>query len=1191
MRLANKIGLFFFVTAIILTCASETFFYMVARDSLKTAIMNNLATVVTSRARHVETYLKMMEMLVVQRSKSVVFENFLVSRGQTDPARAAAEAEALASAVKLLTRTVEASPVMQECFLLDAAGRVAASSKEKSVGEDRSADPYFINARQGVYIKDAYRSHVQAMPAMAVSAPLVNTRTGAFLGVFVARLSLNELGVIINDQTGLGKTGTIIIANQRDEMVVSSRFGENSFLVEMKGIINEQKNGPLTNDRGQRVLAARARIPSMGWTVIAESGVEEAFAPLLRLFDVFLVILLLVPALAAWVGWAAARKITAPLARLQEGMTIIGKGRLDYRVGTDETDEIGQLSRAFDRMSDNLKKTTVLAETLNVEIGERNKMEIELRASEGRFLDVLHASHEPTLLIGETRFMDCNEAVVQLLGYASRAEVLKAHPSQLSPPVQSDGQSSFEKANEMMRLATEKGQHQFEWVHCKANGVDLPVRVTLTAIAISGKTVLHCVWEDLSRIKQDERLVTEQRERLTVQAQELDAALAASRRSQEILSSMLEDNSQIREQVEHSARRMKLILESSGEGILGLDMEGRHTFINPQALRMLGYKEEELLGKESHPLWHHSRPHGSAYPNNECPHYKVLHGAAAIFGEEYFWRKDGSGFPVEFNAQPQIEEGKTVGLVVTFRDITQRKQAVDALRQSEEKIRSVTDSAQDAIVMMDPKGCISFWNPAAERIFGYSTKEALGQNLHRFLVPKRFHPAHDGAFPEFLRTGQGAAVGKTLELAAIRKDGIEIAVDLSLSASRRTDGWHAVGIMHDITERKLVAERLNTLTRAIEQSPSSIMITDTQGVIEYVNPHFLVLTGYTVEEVVGRKPGMLKSGETTTEEYQRLWEMINGGHVWRGEFHNKKKNGELFWEEASITPVRNAQGETTHFVAVKEDITERKVAEEAMKAMRSSLDSSQAQLFQTSKLATLGEMSTGLAHEINQPLNGIALVSTMLRKYVEKKILTDDKVAAGVRDIDLCVQRMTKIINHIRAFARQEEMTPDEMDLTETINSALGLLGAQLREHQIEVETVFESGLPRIHGEPFQLEQVWINAMSNARDSMNTKQKMIADGELAVEGYRKKLVVQVTCDQTLSQVVVAVTDNGMGITEEHKKKAFDPFFTTKEVGKGTGLGLSISYGIIESHKGVIELGGKPGEGATLTVRLPFSRAA
>ncbi len=358
------------------------------------------------------------------------------------------------------------------------------------------------------------------------------------------------------------------------------------------------------------------------------------------------------------------------------------------------------------------------------------------------------------------------------------------------------------------------------------------------------------------------------------------------------------------------------------------------------------------------------------------------------------------------------------------------------LQASEAHMRAITDSAQDAILMMDPEGKVTYWNPAAERILGYTVAEALGQNLHELIAPGRFHPAHHAALPAYLLTGQGAAVGKTLDLEACRKDGQEISVQLSLSAVQMNDGWHAVGIIRDITERKRaeleirhqaafarfnpnpvlelsmageitysneaagemarelglenpaqmlppntaamareclasgklkprvetqiggrviswsffpvqfnntvhcyggdiserkrMEDKLRQLSQAVEQSPALIVITDPAGNIEYVNPKFIQVTGYTLAEVLGKNPRVLKSGGTSPEAYRELWQTIHSGKEWSGEFHNKKKSGELYWESASISPIRDLAGRITHFVATKEDITARKQIEQEL---------------------------------------------------------------------------------------------------------------------------------------------------------------------------------------------------------------------------------------------------------------------
>ena len=250
------------------------------------------------------------------------------------------------------------------------------------------------------------------------------------------------------------------------------------------------------------------------------------------------------------------------------------------------------------------------------------------------------------------------------------------------------------------------------------------------------------------------------------------------------------------------------------------------------------------------------------------------------------------------------------------------------------------------------------------------------------------------------------------------------------------------------------------------------------------------------------------------------------------------------------------------------------------------LSQTQSALFQTSKLATLGEMSAGLAHEINQPLGGIALITTTLKKLHERDMLTPEELLSGLGDIDQSVKRMTKIITHIRTFARQEALKFVDVDLNETIDSALSLLGEQLRLHQIEYELHLGEGGVNVAGEPYQLEQVWINMISNARDSLDEKKLKVMDGTLPKETFNKKLIITTRYSEDLSIAEIVFEDNGMGISPENIEKILEPFFTTKEVGKSTGLGLSISYGIIDSHKGKINIKSEVNKSATVTISLP-----
>ncbi|MFQ5491943.1 MAG: PAS domain S-box protein, partial [Phycisphaerae bacterium] len=277
-------------------------------------------------------------------------------------------------------------------------------------------------------------------------------------------------------------------------------------------------------------------------------------------------------------------------------------------------------------------------------------------------------------------------------------------------------------------------------------------------------------------------------------------------------------------------------------------------------------------------------------------------------------------------------------------EIAKRKVAEEALRESEAKFKSICGSAQDAIIMMDADGNISYWNEAAEAMFGYTQEEVIGRFLHSvgLVVPERFHAAHYRAWPEFQKSGNGAAIGETTELAGLRKNGEEFPIEMSLSAVRVRGQWHAIGIIRDITIRKEAEAKLRSLSVAVEQSPASVVITDTQGTIEYVNPKFTEVTGYTASEAIGQNPRILKSGKWPRKAYKRLWDTILAGQTWTGEFENKRKNGEVYWEAASISPIRDEDGAITRFLAVKQDITERKHAEQAARDQTLAIESANA---------------------------------------------------------------------------------------------------------------------------------------------------------------------------------------------------------------------------------------------------------
>ena len=308
-----------------------------------------------------------------------------------------------------------------------------------------------------------------------------------------------------------------------------------------------------------------------------------------------------------------------------------------------------------------------------------------------------------------------------------------------------------------------------------------------------------------------------------------------------------------------------------------------------------------------------------------------LHGA---FGFPIIINKVVLGTIEFFSNKPQEPDNNLLNMMSAVGNqvaqFIKRNQAINDLIESEEKLNKITSAANDAIIMLNNDEEVSYWNEASERIFGYSKREVLGEKISNLIVPERYRDKHLEGFNKFKNIGTGNVIGKSVEVEAVKKNGDEIPIELSLSSVQREGKWNAIGIIRDISERKQDEEKIRKLSRAVEQSPSIIVITDTKGKIEYVNPKFSQLTEYPFEEAIGKNPRVLNSGKQSTAFYKKMWKTITSGKEWHGEFCNKKKSGELYWESASISPIKDSEGIITHFIANKEDITEKKLTEEKL---------------------------------------------------------------------------------------------------------------------------------------------------------------------------------------------------------------------------------------------------------------------
>lgn len=535
-------------------------------------------------------------------------------------------------------------------------------------------------------------------------------------------------------------------------------------------------------------------------------------------------------------------------------------------------------------------------------------------------------------------------------------------------------------------------------------------------------------------------------------------------------------------------RRLSEALRQTQQAIVVADAKLHFEYINPAFTSLLGYTLDDVKGQSISLM---AAPEAKPDPVETSV---IAAEKGQFVGEVLRRAKDSRLVPILLNISPIIDEqGKVLSYVASMTDLTESKRMEASLRESEEKFRSISASAKDAIIMLDENAAINFWNAAAETIFGYSSEEVIGRDLHKLLAPERFHQAFMNGFDKFRDTGQGEAVGKTLELAAIRKGGVEFPMEISLSAVRSKGRWLAIGIVRDISERKMAEAKSRAILEELGQSNL------------------------------------------------------------------------------------------------------------ALKELNSKLEQTQNQLLQSEKMASIGLLAAGVAHEINNPIgyiqSNLGTLATyitnflaVLGAYEKVELSASDRkelfaevenlkkggelaylkqdVIALLSESQEGIDRVKKIVQNLKDFSHNETAEKWMVeDIQHGLDSTLNVIWNELK---YKCEVIKEYGvLPPVECLLSQLNQVFMNLLINAAQAIETK------GTITIRTGTKN-----------DHVWIEIADTGKGIPPENLSRIFDPFFTTKPVGKGTGLGLSVSFSIIQKHHGKLEVESTPGKGTLFKVTLP-----
>jgi len=496
------------------------------------------------------------------------------------------------------------------------------------------------------------------------------------------------------------------------------------------------------------------------------------------------------------------------------------------------------------------------------------------------------------------------------------------------------------------------------------------------------------------------------------------------------------------------------------------------------------------------------------------------------------------------------------------RMVDRRYTAETALRENEEKYRLLIENQTDMIVKVDMEGRFLFVSPSYCRTFGKTEDELLGKKFMPLVhaddrkptaqaMENLFKPPYSAYMEQRAKTVDGWRWLSWVDTAVLddNQEVIEI-----------------IGVGRDITPRKTAEETRVRLETVIEQAAELIVVTDHEGRIQYVNPAFEKTTGYTRDEVIDRNPRLLKSGKHADKFYRDMWATISSGEVWRGHLVNRTKDGHLYEEEATISPIRNATGTIINYVAVKRNVT-REV--ELAKQLR-----------QTQKMEAIGTLAGGIAHDFNNILSAIIGYSEIalqdvpadsrIREYLERVL------GAGSRAKDL--------VQQILAFSRQGELEPRPLNIAPIVKEALKLLRASLPAF-IDIRQDLSSQAT-IQADPTHMHQVVMNLCTNAAHAMEEEGGTLGVSlkEVDVSAAIAENLPGLSADRL---VCLEIADTGRGMSRDILDRIFDPFFTTKEVGEGTGMGLAVVHGIISAHHGAITVDSSPGSGTTFKVYFPI----
>jgi PAS domain S-box-containing protein len=514
--------------------------------------------------------------------------------------------------------------------------------------------------------------------------------------------------------------------------------------------------------------------------------------------------------------------------------------------------------------------------------------------------------------------------------------------------------------------------------------------------------------------------------------------------------------------------------------------------------------------------------------------YEAVYRIRRADGEYVWWHDVGYA--------ERDREGRPFRMAGTCVDITETKRTEEAIRIRDTALAS----SKSAILLANPLGVVTYVNRAFLDLWGFGAEaEVLNRGVKEFWDPGE-------RIAELIKTLQDQG-GWTGELRGRRKDNtlfdVEVVASLAIDDAGSTIGL--MGSFVDITPRRRAESKIQRLAAAVEQVAQSVIITDTSGIIQYVNAAFTATTGYTPEAVFDKTPAILKSGLHDPAHYARLWKTILAGQTWKGRFTNRRKDGSRYEVEATITPVRDRLGSITSFVGLEEDVTEQLAVRKRFQEQE--------------KLAAIGGLAAGIAHEVKNPLFAISSGIQLL----QEELVLDDEQRTTFDVIFQDVMRMDRLVRQLQLLSARPRLNRSVQSVTELIRAAITLNRGLLAERSLKMSNSIAPELPDLVVDRDQFLQVLFNLIQNA---------------IFVSPRGGLIEATAEAGPDRASVIIKVRDEGPGIPADLEERIFEPFFTTKK--SSGGMGLAISRRIALDHGGSLTTENHPQGGAVFVLELP-----